>query len=219
MAMDGMEQHCPPAVVERVGEADLAGEDSVGLLDWVAENAELRCQVLALAAVADRAGPETHPLMVADLCFAAATYASALSDAGRARIGATYRRMPYRKSSSFPWFLGLRENRIELRDRMAPLVIEDWSFTHPRRDAETWDYYLYLAVMGTPGAYEKLEAKLKATLDGNDATNLIRSLAELKTPEVRAILEPYRDDQRTSDGTEEPGPTIAETVGILLSTF
>lgn len=217
--MDAMEQHCPPEVVERVGSADLASEDALGLLDWVAERSELRCQVLALSAVADRAGMDTDPLVVADICFSAATLAGALSDAGRARVAAAYARMPYRKSLSFPWFLGLRRTRIDLRPLMAPKIVEDWSFTHPRRDAETWDWTLYSAVMGTPGAWEKLEAKLAATADGNDATNLIRSLGEEKTPEAKAILEQYRDDMRTSDGTEEPGPTIAETVGILLSTW
>ena len=45
-------------------------------------------------------------------------------------------------------------------------------FTHPRRDAETWHYYLYLASLDTPGAYEKLEAKIAATANGNDWATL-----------------------------------------------
>ena len=217
--MDSMEQHCPPAVIERVSSANLASDATNGLFSWLAVNAELRCQVYAMIAVADRMNANAHPAVVDDFCSAAATYARFLGDPARARLRAAYMRMPYAEAIHFSWFAGLRLNRIDIRPRMQSLITENWSFTHPRRDAETWHYYLYLASLDTPGAYEKLAAKIAATANGNDATNLLKSFAELRTPRARDVLMQYQNDPRRAEGPETLELPISETVKLLLKQF
>jgi hypothetical protein len=217
--MDGIEQYCPPAVIERVAKTDLGADADEALFSWLAVNADLRCQVHALIEVAGRMDAGAHVATVVDFCSSAATYARFLSDFGRAQVREAYLRMTYDPVIHFAWFMGLRLNRIDIREKMRGRIIEDWTFSHPRRDAETWQYYLYLASMDEPGAYEKLSAKMAATENGNDATNLLKSFAELGTPRAREILLTYADDPRQAEGPEELELPISETIKLLLARF
>lgn len=217
--MDAIDAACPPVVVERLAAADLTAEQDPALFSWVAENAPIPCQVAAVVAVADRLGPASHPLVISDFCGSVATYARFLDDDAKAAVRAAYLRIPYDRAYHASYFLGLRATGIDLRDHLRGAVIEDWRFEHPRRDAEAWHHALYLASLGDADAYDRIARKIAATPNGNDATNFLKSLAELRTPEARAILRTYADDMRRADGPEGPELTIAETVAILLESF
>lgn len=208
---------CPPSVVYKIQEADLKSSDSADLITWVEENADRACAVAALAEVARRLTPEAD-LQVFDLfCNAVATYARMLDPAQKARIEEAYLRMPYQGDISFNYFLGLRYTGIDIRDALKGRVGIDWSFASPRRDAETWDYYLYLASLDEPGALEALADKIAATKDGNDTTLLLMSLADLPGPAVTEVLKRYAADTRTADGVNGPGLPISENVKLWLS--
>ena len=97
-------------------------------------------------------------------------------------------------------------------------VSENWDFTGPRKDAQTWHYFLYLASLDEPGAYEALAAKLASTKSGNDLVNLLTSLAELRTPMSKEIIGRYAKDTRRDDDPDGgTGRMVAETVKWLLS--
>jgi hypothetical protein len=155
--------------------------------------------------------------VVGDFCGSVATYARFLDPEIRDSVAAAYRRMPYSDAIAMAYFDGLRQTGIDLRDRLLGRFREDWSFAQPRLNAATCLYYLYLASLGEPGALDRLAEKIAATKDGNDATNLLRSLADLRAPGVAEVLRRYADDQRRADDPEGPGMTIAENVKLFLS--
>lgn len=209
--------NCPEHVLAAIQSADLTTSESSTLFAWIAEHAPLECQVHAVGAVAERIGADADPQVIDDFCGAAATYARFLEPNDRARVQGAYTRFAYHAAIAMNYFLGLRLNSIDIRPLLLGKVEEDWTFEHPRRDAATWHYHLYLASLDTPGAYEAIRAKLAVTANGNDLTNLIKSLAELKTPRTRDILHEYRDDPRTSDGPNGPRAPISQTVRLLLA--
>lgn len=207
---------CPPIVVERVMRVDLGSGENSELFSWIAGQAPLECQVQAVAAIAGRLNRDSHPEVIADFCSSVATYARFFTPLALEQIKHAYLRMPYSDTIALPYFLGLRQTGIDIRDHLASRVKVDWSFTHPRNNAATWHYYLYLASLGEPGALDALADKIARTKNGNDATNLLESLSKLPGEPVAAILRSYATDQRRADGTEGPGATIAETVNIWL---
>jgi|GEM_PF-3375147 len=207
---------CPPAVVYRIQEADLQSAESSNLITWVEENSDRECAMAALESVATRL-TATSDLSVIDLFYnAVASYARVLNAGQKQIIRAAYQRIPYEPAISFNYFLGLRNARIDLREDLRGKVGIDWSFASPRRDAETWDYYLYLAAMDEPGALLALAAKVADTKSGNDVTLLLISLADLPGNGVDGILKSYANDLRTAEGVNGPGMPIAENVRILL---
>ncbi|WP_102108676.1 hypothetical protein [Oceaniglobus roseus] len=208
---------CPPMVAARIAEADTRSYDSRNLITWVEENSDRQCAVAALEAVAGRIGPDSDLAVIDLFCNAVASYARMLDDAQKAAIREAYLRIPYNPAISFNYFLGLRNTGIDIRDRLKGKVGIDWSFESPRRNAQTWDYYLYLARLGEPGALEALADKIAATDSGNDVTLLLMSLNELPGPEVTAVLERYGDDARTADGVSGPGLPISQNVAIMLA--
>jgi hypothetical protein len=216
--MDMVEANCPPAVIEHVQKVDLTSSENSSLFSWIASQCDLMCQVSTLPAVASRVNGDSHLEVVDDFCSSVATYARFLDEDIRSAIADAYLRMTYDPAIAMNYFAGLRYNAIDIRTHLRGRIKEDWSFVHPRLEAETWHYYLYLASLGEPGAYEALAKKLAATANGNDVTNLINSLADLKSQEVRQILLQYSQDDRRADGPEGPELTIAETVAIILST-
>lgn len=209
--------YCPPAVIEKVREADLSKAENGTLFSWIAGVAPLDCQVSAVVEIAGRMTARTHPSVIDDFCGSVATYARFLTPEGREAITSAYLRLPYYDFIAVNYFNGLRLTGIDIREYLRKRVPEDWSFTHPRRDAATWHYYLYLASLGEPGALDALARKLADTRSGNDLTNLLDSLAELPGDGVTAILGRYADDPRTADGTEGPGTPVAQTVAVLLA--
>ena len=211
--------NCPDNVREYIQSADLTTSESSALFTWIAEHSPLECQVHAVGAVAERLGTDSDPQVIDDFCGAAATYANFFEPKDRTKVRDAYTRFPYSDSIAMNYFGGLRRNQIDIRAQLTGKVEEDWTFENPRRDAATWHFYLYLASLDTPGAYEALRKKLVHTDNGNDLTNLIKSLAELKTPRTKEILLEYRDDMRTADGPVGPGMTVSETVKILLETY
>lgn len=211
--------NCPDNVRKQIQSADLTTSESSTLFAWIAENSPLECQVHAVGVVAERLGADSDPQVIDDFCGAAATYAKFLAPEDRIKVKDAYTRFLYRDSIALNYFGGLRRNQIDIRAQLTGKVEEDWTFDNPRRDAATWHYYLYLASLDTPGAYEALRKKLTDTANGNDLTNLIKSLAELRTPRTKDILLEYRDDMRTADSPVGPGMTVSETVKILLETY
>lgn len=207
---------CPPAVVYQIQTADPRSAESRNLITWVEEHSDRRCAMAALEAVAARLGADSNPSVVDLFCNAIASYAPMLDAAQKDLIEAAYRRLPYRPEISFNYFLGLRKTGIDLRDALRDRVAINWAFASPRRDAQTWDYYLYLATLNDPGALEALSRKIAETSSGNDATLLLMSLADVPGPGVTQILNEYAKDPRTADGVEGPGMTLAENIRILL---
>lgn len=207
---------CPPAVVYQIQQADLRSSDSSNLITWVEQNSDRQCTVAAIEAIAGRLGADSDLSVIDLFCNAVASYARMLNDDQKAIIRAAYLRFPYNPAISFNYFLGLRENHIDLRDALRDKVGIDWNFVSPRRNAQTWDYYLYLATMGEPGALEALAAKIADTKGGNDVALLLESLSDVPGKGVDDILKTYADDQRTDDNVSGPGLPIADTVRNLL---
>ncbi len=115
------------------------------------------------------------------------------------------------------YFTALRVLRIDIRAELAVTFAEDWMFTTP--EDPTWQYYLYLADLGTEGAVDALAKRIAATASGNDVTNFLTSLASLHSPAAKRVFERYADDQRTAKGVSGPGAKISETVEIYLSSW
>ncbi len=208
--------HCPPAVFARVESTDLKSSDSSGLFGTIAAET-IACQVEALRVVAARLEQTSHPLVIGDFGGAAATLSRFLPSDARADIKAAYLRFGYHESIHAPYFLGLRANHIDIRPQLRGKVVEDWRFEQPRRDAETWHYYLYLASLDEPGAYRRLAEKIATTASGNDVTNLLTSLAELGSEPAREILLRYASDPRRADGPDGPAMPVSATVALLLT--
>lgn len=209
------EAHCPAAASERLRTLDLRSADASGFFGTIAAET-VECQVAALRGMAGRLDATSHHLVLGDFCSTAATLARFLDAEARSDVSAAYLRFPYVESIHSNYFLGLRANHIDLRSHLAGKITEDWSFTSPRRDGETWQYYLYLASLGDPGAYTRLADKIATTRNGNDATNFLASLAELETPAAKQILLKYADDPRRADGPDGPAAPISTTVARLL---
>lgn len=208
---------CPPAVVYQIQQADLRSAESGNLITWVEVNSDRQCAVAALEAVARRLKADSNLSVIDLFCNAVASYARMLDDDQKAIIRDAYLRFPYNPAISFNYFLGLRNTHIDLRDALHGKVAIDWTFDSPRRDAQTWDYYLYLAAMDEPGALEALATKIAETKNGNDATLLLISLADVPGKAVEEVLKRYASDQRTADGVEGPGLPIADNVRLLLT--
>ena len=208
---------CPPAVVYRIQQADLRSSESSNLITWVEENSGRECAVAALEAIAKRLKSDSNLSVVDLFCNAVASYARSLNPSQVSIIRDAYLRIPYNPKISSNYFLGLRNTRIDLRTKLHDKVRINWGFASPGRDAETWDYYLYLAALETPGALDGLAKKIADTKDGNDATLLLLSLAELRVEGVDKILKKYANDSRTADGGDGPGLPISENIKLLLT--
>jgi len=217
--MNTNDKDCPPAVIQHVQTVDLAASENSDLFSWIAENSSLECQVHSLVAVAERLDDTSHAQVIDDFCGSVATYARFLEPEAKEKIKLSYLRFTYYPSIAMNYFNGLRYSQIDTRPQLKGTIKEDWTFNHPRQKAETWHYYMYLASLDEPGAYEALEKKLAAIKNGNDLTNLIKSLADLRTERTKNILLQYSKDTRRADSPVGPGQMIAETVSILLETY
>jgi len=214
-----IDMNCPPDVIEYVQTVNLASSENSKLFSWIATNSSLECQLDSLAAVAERLDDLSNPQVIDDFCASVATYARLLTPETTKKVRAAYIRFPYHQSIAMNYFNGLRYKKIDIRSHLKGKIKEDWTFKSPRLNAETWHYYLYLASLEDLGAYEALKKKLAATVNGNDAMNLIKSLAEVRTEHTKKILLQYRDDTRRAEGPEGPEQTIAETISSLLRTY
>jgi hypothetical protein len=194
---------CPPAVVYQIQQADLRSAASSNLITWVEENSDRQCAIAAMEAIAARLTVDSDLSVIDLFCNAVASYAHMLDADQKAVIREAY-------------FLGLRNTHIDLREELHGRVKINWDFHSPRRDAETWDYYLYLATMDEPGALEALAHKIAETKNGNDATLLLMSLAEVPGKGVDDILKLYANDKRTADAVDGPGLPISANVGLLF---
>lgn len=214
-------QHCPaPYVAEARGlnAASPAGEDA--LWDMLANpDASDACRSALLAYLSDRIGPDTASGVLGAYFTYATRAAKAHDGATMERIASAAARVDIEAAPEIaPTYFGaLRALRIDVRPALSATLATGWGAPDPR-DA-TWQYHLYLADLGTPGAMDALAKRLAATVSGNDATNLINSLATLRSPAAKKVIEGYRDDQRRATGTEGPGLSIAQTVEILLRTW
>lgn len=207
---------CPPSVADLIRTSNLESPDGGMLFSQIASRSALECQVAAVGAIADRLTPYSDPQALDDFFGAVATYARFLPPEDIAAVRDAYLRVPYQPALALNYFGGLMATGIDIRGRLKNRVPEDWSFTQPRRDAATWHYHLYLASLGDARALQALADKIAATTNGNDATNLLQSLSELKADGVEAILQSYADDPRTADGTEGPGLPISENIKLFM---
>lgn len=98
-------------------------------------------------------------------------------------------------------------------------MAEDWSFESPDHHAPTWFYHLYLAALNEPGAYDALARKVDRTRRGDDVFLLLESLSTLHTPQTKAILERYRDEQRRTDAPDGPGAPVGDLICIKLESW
>lgn len=221
MKMDLYQQvvdHCSMPVaaeVRSLADGTPQGSDALADILWDRGLAD-GCLASILGYFANRIGPGTEPAFVTVYFTTAGDLAHANPPAVREAIAAAATRVPFGQmpEAGVPVFGALRANRIDIRPALAETFVSDWSFVRPQ--APTWQYHLYLADLGTPGAVAALAEKIAATTNGNDATNLLKSLATVRNDEVRVVLETYRDDRRHSDAPDGAGLTIAETVGFLL---
>lgn len=207
---------CPPSVADLIRTSNLESPESGTLFSEIAGRSALDCQVAAVGAIADRLTPYSDPQALDDFFGAVATYARFLPPEDIAAVRDAYLRIPYQPALALNYFGGLMATGIDIRGRLKNRVPEDWTFAQPRRDAATWHYHLYLASLGDSHALQALADKIAATADGNDATNLLQSLSELKADGVDTILQSYADDPRTADGTEGPGLPISENIKLFL---
>lgn len=175
------------------------------------------CLASVLGLVASSIGPNTELSFVTDYFQFAYRLAAQNPLQVREAIGTAAARISFRQmpDAGAAVFAALRANRIDIRPTLAKTFDSDWSFTLPQDP--TWQYHLYLADLGTTGAVESLAKKIASTPNGNDATNLLKSLATVRNDEVRQVLAKYRNDQRRADAPDGPGLTIAQTVPLLLA--
>lgn len=169
-----------------------------------------------LGYLANRIGPNAEPEFVTVYFTTAGDLARQNPTTVREAIAAAATRVPFGQmpETAVPVFGALRANRIDIRPALAKTLISDWTFVRPQDP--TWQYHLYLADLCTKGAVAALADKIAAATDGNDATNLLKSLATVRNEQVRQVLASYRDDRRHADAPDGPGLTIAQTVQSLL---
>lgn len=204
------------AEVRSLVEGTPQGADALAGIVWDRGLAD-GCIMSSLGYLANRIGPNTEAAFVSVYFKTAGELAHKNPLAVREAIAAAATRVPFGQMPEVgvPVFSALRANRIDIRPTLAKTFVSDWSFTRPQDP--TWQYYLYLADLGTTGAVEALARKIAETPNGNDATNLLKSLATVRNDEVRHVLAKYRDDQRHADAPDGPGLTIAQTVQFLLA--
>lgn len=207
---------CPPAVVERVQITDLESDDASDLLSWVEQQGNMACTVAVVAAIAERLPSRSPPSVVDSFASSVATYGDQLDRDELAQVRNAYLRVSYSPSISHNYFLGLRLTHIDIRDHLRMKVRIDWSFSHPRKDAATWDYYLYLASLGDQDALADIAAKIAKTENGNEVGTYLASLAETKLPGVEAILRQYENDPRKVDGANGPTAPLSDMVKVWL---
>ena len=210
---------CPPNVIQHVQSIDLALESSANVYSFFADSTKLKCQLHCLLIVADRLDVSSDPQVIDGFCGSVATYSRFFEPEQVDRIKAAYLRFLYDKDFAYSYFAGLRLCEIDIRKNLLGKIEPDWSFSSPRNNAETWQYYTYLAVLGEPGAYDALEKKIDGTINGNEVTMLLQSLAELRTEEAKKILLKYSDDTRHAEGPVGPGMQVSETVELLLGMY
>ncbi len=216
----GLQADCSAEIVDLITKTDLTAAGASAIFSSLRDHPPVTCQVRAIEAIAKRIDAQTDPLVMSEFGGWAATLSKFLIPAVVAEIKAAYQRFPYTDSIALSYFLGLRQNAIDIRDRLKDQVPEDWSFSHPRgQDAATWHYYLYLASLEDPAAFPALSQKIAATENGNDAANLLADLSQVKVAGVRQIIESYADDTRHTDGPNGPGAMISELVPIWLMNF
>ncbi len=210
--------HCSQPVAAEVRALQPGAPDGADILLDLMETRGLSvdCNRAVLGYLAGRLGNTATLGFVTDYFY----YANQLAEGnapevreaiGRAALAVDFGQMP---DAAVSVFTALRANRIDIRPALGRTFSEDWSFSSPADP--TWQYYIYLADLGTPGAIEALAAKIATTLYGNDVALLLSSLATVHREEARRVLESYLDDQRHADGVNGPGLSIAMTVKLLL---
>lgn len=207
---------CPMVVIEQVRHADLASSENNDLFGWIEERSDVSCLLAAILGIGDRLRASSDPQVVDDFCNMVASYSDELMPEGGSRIKAAYTRMRYSNPIAQNYFAGLRKTGIDLRSRLEDVMLDDWSFTNPRKKAHTWHYYMYLASLGEAGALERLGDKIASASSGNQAANLLESFSDLNAEGADELLRSYLTDTRETEDPEGPGPTVAENVETFL---
>lgn len=168
---------------------------------------------------APRVNASTHDQQLRDWLGYLAGYEGRLPDDLHPVVRDALLRIGYDRRLAKPYFDALIVHRINIREELSARVLPDWTFGRPvSQDGSdhTWHYFRYLAVMQEPGAYQALADKVAATRNANAVMMFLDSLAKLRSPQARAILEVYRDDPRqilTASGVAEP---LADSVRVML---
>lgn len=214
-----LQNECPPNLAVEIRQIDVTLQDSGQIISEIVDKSFLNahCIEAMLVTIAKKINALTDQLVLSNFFSSLATHHKILSDNAKSQIKEGILRARYMQSIAAYYFTALRYNQIDVRDYLQDKIIEDWSFTHPRAEnAATWHYYLYLASLNEPGAIEALDKKIAITASGNDVTNLLTSLYDLKSEEAFDILLKYKDDMRRADAPEGEGMSISETVKIYL---
>jgi hypothetical protein len=207
-------EHCSPAIVEIVREADLKspGDDDI-YYPLNEEVASPLCEVAATLHIAPRMKDDLDFAVITGFLGAVASYAGLIPSEGRPLIEAAFSRLSVTNTNFLPYFAALRITGIDQKSRVIPQVTPNWTFSHPRDDdAATWHLNLYLASLGDAEALSKLENKIERTPDATAVFAFLTDLHQLPGAEVTRIIRTYADDTRRTQSVEGPG----ETLGTLL---
>lgn len=217
-----LQNSCPAEYVALAKAEDLSRfpqNDVLGVV-W-AQSGKWRpdCLNALIVWFAPRIGPRAHEQQIRDWLGYLAGYEGRLPAAQLQVVVDALLRLAYDPKLAKPFFEALIVHGIDIRAELAARVVPDWAFARPESQVgsdHTWHYFRYLAVMAEPGAYRALADKVAATGNANAVMMFLDSLAKLRTPEARAILEQYRHDPRniiTASGKAEP---LAASVAVML---
>lgn len=211
-------EHCPPAIVKIVQQADLKspGDDDIYFM-LNEEVAPPLCEVAATLHIAPRMKDDLDFAVITGFLGAVATYAGLIPSEGRPLIEAAFSRLSVTNENFLLYFAALRLTGIDQKPRVISQVIPNWTFLHPRdADAATWHLNLYLASLGDEDALSALEDKISATPDATAVFAFLTDLNQLTGAEVTRILAKYAKDSRRTQSVDGPGETLSTLLEPLL---
>lgn len=209
---------CPPEIAVEV--RAMTGNAASGDTLWdLAPGLEPDCGNNVLGLLADKVDADADDIFLSAYFTAATRMSNTLTTDVRATIGnaASQVNIEDRPDLARTYFTALMVNQIDIREALALRAIGPLWGGDPRSVA--WQYHLYLAALDTPDAVKALADHTATIENGNDATNLLRSMATLRKPAIRDVLATYSDDMRHADGPDGPGARISETVTVLIDTY
>lgn len=209
---------CPIGIateIRTIG-SDLSAGDKL----WeIAPTLDPECGSNVLALLSSKVDAGTDPLFLSAYFSEAVRLSASNTPAIRQLVGDAASRVEITQHPDLArsYFSALIANNIDIRPVLIQKNIPMLSGNEFR--SLPWQYHLYLVALDTPHAIQMIERHLLTVQNGNDATNLLTSLANIRKPDVRRVLQSYSDDTRHADGPSGPGATISQTVTALLEGY